>query len=126
MIFEWRANSLGALYTMDHFNLLGRAVAHSFGGSFYNFDTYSAVTCGRCFVRAYNIGGRLAIIALVNLNVLEIDHNQCADIMWRILFRAEGYRAAIHMLLPQPIAEEINEHIILPVNIVYEEFYRAV
>lgn len=113
---------------MDQFNLLARAIAHAVCGSFYHFDTYSALTTCVCFIRAYNIGGRLAIVATIHkettTNVIEMDQNRCVTIMWRILFRIDGYNEALCALLPQPIAEEISEHIIVPVNIIQEEFGR--
>jgi len=110
---------------MDRFNLLARAIALSFGGFFYHFDTYSAMAAKGCYIRAYNIGGRISTIVSINLQMIEIDHATCLDVLWRIIFRTESYRSVIKAALPQPISEELNEHIIMPINIVYEEFSRV-
>ncbi len=106
---------------MDPFILLGRAVADAFGGSFYHFDTYSAMTCGMCFVRMYNIYGRRLIVVSINKEVIEPEYDTCIAIMWRIMRRINDHVSVIKSL-PLPICEELLEHISLPINIVYEEF----
>jgi len=108
---------------MDQFILLGRTIAAAFGGSFYHFDTYSAMTCGMCFVRMYNISGRRLIVVSINKEVIEPEYDKCIAIMWRIMRQIADYTIVLK-LLPQPIFEEINTHMILPINIVHEEFER--
>jgi len=105
----------------DQFILLGRLIADSFGGSFYNFGTYSALTCDMCFVRSYIISGRTLIVASINHRVFELEYTRCITIMWRIYNRIAEY-TEVMKILPMPILDELLPHLILPINIVFKEF----